>query len=102
MHDLSMISGSASEQKKEYLGEVIHFFQKINVAEILLQNGDCKVGETLLFTGKKTGSEKLIVDEMEYDHQPVTNARKGEKIAIKTNFRVRKNDKVFKLTTHNQ
>ncbi|MBU1864611.1 MAG: U32 family peptidase [Candidatus Omnitrophica bacterium] len=95
--DLSGTSGSRAQQKKVYLGDVLRFFSKISVAEVLLRNNDCVVGDKLLFTGKKTGSKEHIIHEIEIDHTRIKRASKGSKIAIKTDFVVRKGDKVFLL-----
>ncbi len=98
INDLSGISGSKAEQKKIYVGDVIRYFKKINVAEVILRNGDISMGDSLLFTGKNTGTYMHVVGEMESNHQRVMKALKGNRIAIKTDRVVRKNDKVFILS----
>jgi len=97
-NDLSGVNGSIATEKKIYLGEVTHYFQKIHVAEVLLRNGGLSVGDQILVTGKKTGASRCVVKGLEVDHKKIEHATKGTYVAIKFDFRVRKNDKVFVLT----
>ncbi|MFZ2038877.1 MAG: peptidase U32 family protein [Minisyncoccia bacterium] len=88
--------GSQATQKKEHIGKVTKFYNKIGVAEILIQ-GDkkLKIGDTVIFQGPTTGSREEKVVTMEKDHQSIKSAGRGEKIAIKIGVIVRHNDDVY-------
>lgn len=96
--DLARAGGSVSKTEKTYVGEVIHYFQKIKVAEIVLRNSDIRRGDELLFTGPTTGVMRLKAEQIEIEHKAIEHASRGMKIAVKTNAIVRKGDKVFLLS----
>jgi len=54
-------------------------------------------GDNILIIGNKTGVLEQKVSSMELNHKKIKTARKGQRIAIKTNSIVRENDKVFIL-----
>jgi len=83
------------EYEKTYLGEVIKFYKKINVAEISVKNGTIETGQKILISGKKTPASFTLVNEMQIDHEPVTFVEKGKAVGVKLPFPVRPKDKVF-------
>ncbi|NQT32062.1 MAG: U32 family peptidase [Candidatus Omnitrophica bacterium] len=83
------------EYKKTYLGEVIKFYKKIGVAEIIVNTTGLKKGQKILITGKKTPAAFTEVIDMEIEHEAVESVERGEKVGIKLPFEVRKKDKVF-------
>ena len=83
------------EYKKTYLGEVIKFYKKIGVAEVIINTKGLKKGQKILITGKKTPATFFEVADMQIEHKPVEAVKKGEKVGIKLPFEVRKLDKVF-------
>ena len=82
-------------QEKIFLGEVRKFYKKISVAEIMIQKGPLKYGDTLLFIGKSFPLRQIDVKEIERNHEPVREARKGEMVGIKVPFAVKAKEKVF-------
>jgi len=88
--------GSSATKRKLYIGKVTNYFTKLNVAEIKLENGDLKKGDTILITGPTTGVVEYVADEIRVDLKVTENARKGELCSIKTNDYLRRSDKVFK------
>ena len=84
-----------SAYNKLYAGKVINFYSKINAAGILLTNEGLKRGQDILIYGKTTPAGVVKVDEMHKERHPVDYAKKGDSVAIKLPFRVRRNDKVF-------
>jgi putative protease len=94
----SSLPGSIATQKKVYIGKNTKYFSKIEVAEFLVESYDLKVGDTVLIQGPTTGSQELVVQEMVVDNKPnATQAEKSDIIAIKTNFKVRPSDKLYKV-----
>lgn len=81
--------------EKIFLGEVTRYFKKISVAEIRLRTGSLSKGEQILFIGKSTPADAIIVDEIQNNNEFVNNAKKGEVIGVKIPFVVKPKDKVF-------
>jgi putative protease len=88
--------GSRATKRKVYLGKVTNYFKKLNVAEIKLENGDLKKGETLLITGPSTGVIEYKVDEIRVDLKETEKAQKGEFCSIKVDDYLRRSDKIYK------
>lgn len=89
--------GSKATHKKVYIGKCTNFFQKIGVAEFLLEAQTLSVGDEILVTGETTGAYEDIVEEVRVDLQPVQTVEKGTYFSIKTKDIVRRNDKLFKI-----
>jgi translation elongation factor EF-1alpha len=77
------------------IGKVIHFFGRINVAAIELQE-ELKIGETIRIKGKTTDFTQKI-DSIQIEHKEVKEASPGDKIGIKVQERVRPKDIVYKV-----
>lgn len=88
--------GSGATKRKVYLGKVTNFFSKLNVAEIKLENGDLKTGETLLITGPTTGVVEHTVNEIRVDLKVTGKALRGEHCSLKVPVVVRRSDKVYR------
>lgn len=70
-------------KKLKRIGEVIHFYKKISVCVIKL-NDNLAVGDTVQF---QRGGENLFeqkVDSMQIEHENIESASKGQEVAIKT------------------
>lgn len=89
--------GSKATHKKVYIGKCTNFFQKIGVAEFLLEAQTLSVGDEILVTGETTGAYEDIVEEVRVDLKPVETVEKGTYFSIKTKDVVRRNDKLFKI-----
>jgi len=87
------------EEKKnlEEIGIVTDFFTHVSAAAIQLDKGELKVGDKILIQGH-TSNLELVIESMQVDRQPVQEAKVGDNIGIKVGDRVRKKDKVFKVT----
>ena len=94
--DFSDVEHSASKTKKHFVGKVLHFFPKINVATIKLVS-QLKIGENIVIIGKTTGLEKMQIESMEKKKKPIKRGKKGDEIGIKLPFRVRAHDEVYVL-----
>ena len=79
----------------ERIGEVTHFFGKINVAVISLSK-DLDLGETVHFLGRNTDFKQEVAS-MQIEHEAVERGEAGEEVALKVKQRVRKGDAVFLL-----
>lgn len=81
-------------KKEKPIGEVTHFFGKIKVA-IVKFKVPVKVGTEVWFKGATTDFKQAI-QSMQFDHKPVSLAKKGKEIGIKVKKQVREGDLVYK------
>ena len=95
LNEWSKAYGSKATKKKIYIGKVKNFYKKIKVAEILVESNLLKIGDQIMFQGPTTGVIEQKIISMQKNHNDIQLAKKGERIAIKTNRIVRQNDKVF-------
>lgn len=90
--------GSQATMRKVHIGRVVHYYGKIKVAEIEIQaKQKLRLGEQIIVEGPKTGVYEQTVNSMQVNHQPIKRAGQGDRIAIKLDKTVRKNDQVYKL-----
>lgn len=80
----------------ERIGEVTHFFGKIDVAVISLQK-ELKLGDKVHFLGRNTDFPQEITS-MQIEHESVGEAKAGSEVAVKVQQRVRRGDSVFRFT----
>lgn len=91
-------SGSKATQKKVYIGKGQHFFPKTNIAVFLIESFDVRVGDKILIQGPTTGSQEMVVEDMRVDKKEgALTAEKSDLVTIKTNFKVRPSDKLYKI-----
>ena len=78
------------------IGRVSDFFAHPVVAGIEL-TGKLKPGDKIHIKGHTTDLE-IAVDSMEIDNAVVTEAKTGDSIGVKVPERVRRGDKVYRVT----
>ena len=76
------------------IGNIIHYFQKINVAVVELSL-PLSVGERILIKGPSTDFEQ-IVDSIEVDRKAIQRAEGGQSVGLKLAQSARVKDVVFK------
>lgn len=77
------------------IGKVTHYFGKIGVAVIELEDS-LKVGDTIRIVGGETDFTQTV-DSMEIEHKKIKEAKAGDTIGLKVNQKVREGYKVYKL-----
>jgi translation elongation factor EF-1alpha len=82
-------------EELQEVGRVSHFFGKINVA-IIEVNDTISVGDQIFIKGPTTDIEQTV-DSMEIEHEKVQQVKSGQSIGMKVNARVRENDIVYKI-----
>ena len=79
---------------KKIVGKISHYFDKIGVAVIEVEN-TIKKGDKLVFEGAG-GEFKQEADSMQIDRKEIEVAKKGQSIGIKTEEEVRPGWKVYR------
>ena len=78
------------------IGKVTDFFAKPVVAGVEL-SGVLKAGDKIHIRGSTTDME-LAVESMQIDRVDITEGKSGDLVGIKVPDRVRRGDKVYKVT----
>ena len=76
------------------VGKVTHFYDKIGVAIVAVDNQTLKIGDTVKFSGHDQEFTQKV-DSMQLEHQQITEARPGMVVGIKTDKKVKESDQVF-------
>ena len=93
----SEVYGSQATRRKRYLGKGSNYFDRIGVAEMLIETGELKVGDLVLISGPTTGVIETTIEELRVDEKVVDVARKGEKCSFPLDKVIRRSDKIFLL-----
>ena len=80
--------------KRKPIGEVVHFFDKICVAVVKFKEG-VAVGEELCFEGPNSSFSQTL-KSMQYEHESIPKAKKGQEVGVKTKKPVKEGYKVYK------
>lgn len=75
------------------IGEVTHYFDKIQVAAIKLSK-PLKVGDAIKIQGHTTQFDQTV-DSIQINHKSVQKAKKGDEIGIKVRDKARSGDDVY-------
>ncbi len=81
--------------KKDLVGKIIHYYDKIGVAVIKLQKG-LKVGDKVKFE-KGDLSFEQVIESMQLEHEQVASGKKGEEIAVKVDKVAKDGVGVYKM-----
>jgi len=86
MAQWSEIYGSHATRRKTYFGKVTNWYDRLGVAEVLIESYSLKVGDEFLAIGRTTGVYEGRVEEIRVDLKPVSEARKGDLCSIPVSF----------------
>lgn len=78
------------------IGQISHYFGKIQVAAIELTEGDLAVGDQIHIKGH-TSDFTQTVDSMQIEQADVTEAQQGASVGIRVAEQARVGDEVFKV-----
>jgi len=92
----SSVYGSEATRKKVYCAKITNYFEKVGVAELLIETGELHAGDEILITGTTTGVLEHIVSEIRIDDKPADKAIKGDRCSIPLSSLVRRSDKVYR------
>lgn len=96
--DFTNLYGSNSTKKKTFIGQVKKVYNKINVFELEINSESLSKNDSILITGKTTGSfETEIHSIRNAQEKEISLAKKGETVGIKikSEKKVRIKDKIF-------
>ena len=79
------------------IGSVIKFFDKTSIAAIKLDFGELAIGDTVRIKGNATDFTQTV-EVMEFDHQPVQKAARGQFAGIKLSQPAKPFDLVYKVS----
>ena len=89
--------GSRATLKKVYTGKVTNYFDRIGVAEVLVETGKLEVGDSIIIIGPTTGAIETSVKELRVNEVNCNTAEKGDRCSLPLEQPVRRSDKVYKL-----
>lgn len=103
MAQWSEIYGSHATRRKTYVGKVTNWYDRLSVAEILIESYSIKVGDEYLAIGQTTGVYEGRVEEVRVDLKPVQEACKGDLCSIPVAFpedwkgdkKLRRGDRIY-------
>ena len=78
----SEVYGSQATRRKEFVGKVTNWFDRIGVAEVEVLSGAIRSGDDLMILGPTTGCIEMTVSDMRVDMQPAAEAPKGTRCSI--------------------
>ncbi len=77
------------------IGKVTHYFNRIGVAVLDLEDG-LKVGDTIHIVGRQTDFTQQV-KSMEIEHQKMQEVQAGDDVALKVYEPLREGDKIYKV-----
>lgn len=90
--------GNQATIRKVQIGRVRNYYKKAQVAQVLVEGQQFRVGDTLQFEGENTGMVQVIVDAiLNEDDKPVEVAGKGMLVTLKVPEVVRRTDRFYVL-----
>lgn len=78
----SEVYGSQATRKKVYSGKITNWFDRISVAEILIESETLRKGDEILIIGETTGVIERTVSEIRVDLKRADSAAKGTLCSI--------------------
>lgn len=91
------IYGSIATTRKVYVGRVLNYYKKNQVAYIKIEADKISSGDSIYIIGNTTGTIELTVGEILNNDKVVTEAVKGENVTIYCRELAREFDKVYKI-----
>ena len=92
----SEVYGSKASRKKVYIGKGMNYFDRLGVAEFLMETKELEIGDQVLITGPTTGVLEFVIEDMRVEDQPVKKVEKGSRFSMKTDQKIRRSDKLYK------
>jgi U32 family peptidase len=97
MGEWSDVYGSKATQKKIYLGRGKKYYEKVGVAEFLIESHSLNKGAKIMVTGPTTGYLEATVEELFVDGNPTEEVKQGVNCTFKLDTKIRPSDKLYKI-----
>lgn len=81
--DFSKSESGENTERKVFIGKIVKYYNKIGVAEVLINGQEIKINDEVYVIGNTTGLKRYKIESMEVNRKRINIARKGEKIGIK-------------------
>jgi putative protease len=78
------------------VGKITHYFDKIGVAVLTVNDGTVKIGDKIRIGEFGTGVEQEV-ESMQVEHKPVKIAKKGDEVGLKVVQAVKQGNEVYKV-----
>lgn len=89
------VEGSKAKTRKVYVAKVLNYYKDIEVAHILMESGEIKIGDNILIMGETTGVLDINLEKMNVNDKDNLSAKRGDELTLKVPSLVRRNDKVY-------
>lgn len=90
--------GSQATENKVYLGLIKNYFNRISVAEALMQTAETlKPGDEIMVIGETTGVYRATVEELRLERDPVPEVRQGDRFSFATSQPLHRGDKLYRV-----
>jgi len=84
-----------AEEQKKLIGKIAHYYSKIGVAVIDLED-ELSVGDEISIEGATTNLRQKV-ESMQVEHKNIETAKAGDSVGLKVIDRVREQDAVYKV-----
>ena len=92
--DFAENRNSIATTKKEFIGKITNYFDKIKIAAVKIESGELNLKDKILIQGEKTGNLEVEIKDLRLDDKKIKKIGKGNEVSFPCD-RVRKNDKVY-------
>ena len=96
--DYTDIYGSKATTKKDYIGKVLNYYKRTQIAYIKIETGNLKINDELIVVGPTTGVVNIKLGEILLEEEQLNIATKGDKITFRCPDLVRRNDSVYLIS----
>jgi len=91
----SEVHGSAATKEKRFIGKVLHYYPKAEVAHVRIKAGGLNKDDKLLIIGNKTGVAEPTIHSIWMEENPVESVEKGNDCTLKIDHVVQDGDKIY-------
>ena len=74
---------------------MVNYYRKASAMEVEVKNAEFKVGDEIMVQGPTTGVLRNVVESIQVEHEERQVARRGERVAVRIDGVVRRQDRVF-------
>jgi putative protease len=95
----SDVHGSKATRRRVYVGKGTNYFDRIGVAEVIIETGNLQIGDSILVTGPTTGVVETSITELRVNEKEVRKANKGDRCSFPVASVIRRSDKIYKMVS---